>query len=383
MIAALRPQEKRYSVSDSHGLSIRVHPSGTKSWCLRVSSNGKVTDITLGHFPEISLKHARQLARRKRKELGQEPPDGYTFNDAFRLWCNLKKGRIVSYRDERRLLERHLIPHIKNRQLDTISAPLIIHVVKPLEREGKQVTLKRVIMRCREILDLAVCAGFIQHNPIERLSRIFPAPIATPMPAIDWRDLPAAFCAVKNAPVRMKILFLWSLCSMLRPGETAKLEWSWIGEDNVLCIPAEKMKKNRPHRVPLNQKMMLLLDCAKETSAHPHSKFIFPSRTGDKPMSSQTMAKFLHSTSLTGKLVAHGLRSVARSWMADNLMPYEAAEACLSHLTGSSVSRAYQRSDFLDVRKDIYERWCDFVFSCADGAGFLDDFPSARTKLMK
>lgn len=53
-----------------------------------------MTDLSLGRWPEVSLMQARQIARRKRKELGQEPPRGYVLQDAFRLWCNLKRGRI-------------------------------------------------------------------------------------------------------------------------------------------------------------------------------------------------------------------------------------------------------------------------------------------------
>ncbi|EJW99573.1 hypothetical protein EVA_12320 [gut metagenome] len=60
----------------------------------------------------MSLKEARQVTRRKRKEFDQEPPKGYVFGDAFRLWCNQKKGRIVSYENEKRMLERHLLPYV-------------------------------------------------------------------------------------------------------------------------------------------------------------------------------------------------------------------------------------------------------------------------------
>lgn len=90
-------------------------------------------------------------------------------------------------------------------------------------------------------------------------------------------------------------------------------------------------------------------------------------------MSSQTLAKYLHSTELRGKLVAHGCRSIARSWMTDHEVSYEVAEACLAHLTGSAVSRAYQRSDFLDARKNVYAQWCFYVFDCARCAGIKVD----------
>ena len=358
-------------MTDGHGLTLRVHPTGSKTWCLRLSSGGRVTDISLGKWPEVSLKQARQEARRRRKSEGLEPPRGYVFADAFRLWVGLKKGRIVSYRDERRILENHLLPHLRNRQLDEITAPLIIQVVRPLEAAGKQVTLKRVLMRTREILDLAVCAGYIQHNPIERVSRVFAAPVVTPMPAIDWRNLHEAMTVMTEAPKRIQVIFLWSLCSMLRPGETAKLRWEWIVDD-VLTIPSEEMKKRRPHRVPLTPLMRRLLDAARESSFYPRSTLIFPGRTG-KAMSSQTLAKYMHDTPLRGRLVAHGLRTIARSWLADHEFPFEASEACLSHVAGSTVSRAYQRSDYLESRRTIMREWCAFVGDCAQSAGLLTE----------
>lgn len=287
---------------------------------------------------------ARQLARRKRKELGQEPPRGYVLSDAFRLWCNLKRGRITSYMDEKRRLERYVISPLGRRQLDEITAPLIIATVRHIEAAGHQATLKRVLMRTREIMDLAVCAGYILHNPVARVSRVFAAPIVRPMPSISWQSLPDALAVVKCASMRTQTLFLWSLASMLRPGETAKLRKEWIDGD-TLSIPASEMKKGRLHRVPLTPFMRLLL------------------------------AKYLHGTTLAGKLVAHGLRSMARCWMADMGTPFEVAEACLSHVSGSQVSRAYQRSDYLDARRAVMQAWSDYLEHCAQGAGMLPLYP--------
>lgn len=107
-----------------------------------------------------------------RQRAGLEPPRGYSFRDAFRLWCNLKKGRIVSYQAEKRRLEKYVLGPIGSRQIDEITAPLVIQTVRAIEDDGHQATLKRILMRTREIMDLAVCAGFIHHNPIDRVSKV-------------------------------------------------------------------------------------------------------------------------------------------------------------------------------------------------------------------
>lgn len=271
------------------------------------------------------------------------------------------------------MLERLILPHLRNRQLDEITAPLIVQIVRPLDTSGRRVTLKRVLMRTREILDLAVCAGYIQHNPIERVSRIFAPPVTTPMPAVDWRELVDVMKVMTEAPYRVQVLFAVSLCTMLRPGEVTGLRWDWIDGD-TLTIPAEHMKKARTHRVPLTPEALRLLNAARACSTHPRSGFVFPAvRDGSKSLNSQTLAKHMHSTSLRGKLVAHGLRSIARSWLADNGEPFEAAEACLSHVVGSGISRAYQRSDYLDVRRGIMARWSSFVAGCARSADLLPE----------
>lgn len=165
---------------------------------------------------------ARQIARRKRKELGQEPPRGYVLRDAWTLRKNLKRGRIVSYQDEKRRMERYIIQPLGGRQIDEVTAPLVIQTVKSIERAGHQATLKRVLMRTREVMDLAVCAGYIHHNPVDRVSRVFAAPIVKPMPSVHWRELPRVMEIVMSAPKRTQLLFAWACLSLLRPIETVK-----------------------------------------------------------------------------------------------------------------------------------------------------------------
>lgn len=166
-IKALRPKERRYQVTDADGLALRIQTSGVKSWVLRVFQNGRIVDITLGHWPELSLMQARATARRKKKELELEPSGSYTVRDAFKFWCSKKKGRIISYRDEKLRLEKYVISKIGSRQLDTITPPILIKLMEPIEAAGKQSTVKRLLMRTREIFDMAVNAGYLQRLPIQ------------------------------------------------------------------------------------------------------------------------------------------------------------------------------------------------------------------------
>lgn len=374
-IAALRPQEKRFSIAIEKGLTLRVHPSGTKSWVLRVPQNNRIIDLTLGHFPELGLQQAKAEARKRQKAFDIDPIKSYNLNDAFQLWCSAKKGRIVSYDQERRTIHRHLIQHLGNHQLDEITAPLVIKTVRSIEARGHQCTLKHVLMRLREILDLAVFAGYISHNPISKISKAFAPAVSHPMPSMDWRMLPTVMRVMKDAPPRLQNYFLFSLCSMLRPGEVAMLEKAWIDRDTI-TIPAESMKKRRQHRVPLSSLMKKLLEREKQFSPHPKNKFVFAGRKSNGHISKQALAKYLLQTPLGGQIVPHGFRSMARCWMADNGVSFEIAESCPSHVAGDKVYRAYQRSDFLESRRMVMERWSSYVLFCAASAGLLEENPS-------
>lgn len=375
-IAALKPRDRRYQITDQSGLALRIQRSGVKSWVLRVPNNGRVVDITLGHWPEISLMQARSLARQKKKELELQPPDSYTVRDAFRFWCSKKKNRILSYRDERMRLEKYVVSKIGSRQLDSITPPILIKLMEPIEAAGKQSTVKRLLMRTREIFDMAVNAGFLQSNPLSKITKVFPVPNVKHMPAVDWKELPIVISQIEAiAPKKYRLLFYFSLATLLRPGEIVAIRLEWINE-TAITIPANVMKMKRTHRVPLTPYLISLVADIKKSRRNKRSPFLFPASKSNRPISSQSLAKWLHSKEeFNGRLVAHGLRSIGRSWFADNDVPFEVAEACLAHLVGSQVVRAYQRSDYFDARVSVMLRWHAYIQQCVQCAQLLAQKP--------
>lgn len=380
LIKALKPKKRRYQITDQSGLALRVQISGVKSWVVRVPQNGRVLDITLGHWPEISLMQARSLARRKRRELELEPSGSYTLRDAFKFWCSKKKNRIASYRDEKLRLEKYVISKLGSRQLDSITPPVLIKLLEPVEAAGKLSTVKRLLMRVREIYDLAVNAGFIQANPLSKITKVFPAPEVRHMPAPDWKELPIVISQIEAlAPPKYKCLFYFSLATLLRPGEVVSVRIEWISEESI-TIPAEFMKMKRIHRIPLTPYLIALINEAKTIRKNKRSPFLFPAANKNQHISGQAMAKWLHEQpEFRNRLVAHGLRSIGRSWFADNDVPFEVAEACLAHLVGSQVVRAYQRTDFFAPRQKIMLSWHAYIETCARCAQVLSQKPDASS----
>ena len=372
----MRPKSRRYQVTDSCGLALRIQTSGVKSWVLRVFQNGRIVDITLGHWPELSLLQARATARRKKKELELEPSGSYTVRDAFKFWCSKKNGRIISYRNEKLRLEKYVISKIGSRQLDTITPPILIKLMEPIEAAGKQSTVKRLLMRTREIFDMAVNAGYLPSNPLAKITKVFAVPTVKHMASVDWKELPIVVSQIESlAPPKYKNLFYFSLATLLRPGEVVSIRIDWINEE-AITIPAEFMKMKRVHRIPLTPYLIALIQEAKTIRKNKRSPFLFPGTRPNKHISGQALAKWLHSQpEFKNRLVAHGLRSIGRTWFADNDVPLEVAEACLAHVTGSQVVRAYQRGDYFASRSKILLGWHAYIQTCARCAQVLSQIP--------
>ena len=176
IIRALKPKETRYQITDYAGLALRVQRSGVKSWVLRVPQSGRIHDITLGHWPEISLMQARALARRKRRELELEPSGSYTFRDAFKFWCSKKKNRIASYRDEKLRLEKYIISKLGSRQLDSITPPVLIKLLEPVETAGKLSTVKRLLCVSGKFLIWPLMPDSSRRIRSPKLQRFFRSP---------------------------------------------------------------------------------------------------------------------------------------------------------------------------------------------------------------
>ncbi len=361
------PKEKRYTIAVGESLYLRVLPSGSKSWVLRYSFCGKVKDLTLGHYPDLTLLQARQSAHLKREELKIKPSHGLTFADAYKLWKQKKKGRIASYTDECQRIEAHLLPYLAKVPLEQITAPVGLNVVMKLE--DRLPTLRRVLMRLNEILELAVCAGLLNFNPCRKLSKVFALHTPVNRPYIEAKCLGELFVLLKGHPLWFHCYVLFCVYSLLRPIEVSSVKTKWIYTD-YLQLPAEIMKKRRVHRVPLCEPVIRLIRLTRRLHTR-RSGYLFAFGRGGKHINKQHLSKFLELSALRGKLCHHGLRATGRTWMRDQGVSHEVAEDALAHVSGSATERAYLRGDYLEQRREVMLKWWTYIFSlycaqCAD-----------------
>ncbi|EOG9708991.1 integrase domain-containing protein [Vibrio cholerae] len=384
-----KAKEKEYYLVDGQGLKLRVLPSGSKQWLFNYyrPTNGKRANLNLGRFPDVSLVQARKASlnakeliaqgidpqdERKRQQQAHKEIHEHTFVNVAKDWFAIKQHDVTpDYAlDIWRSLELHVFPHISDKPVKAITAPEIIELLKPIEAKGSLETVKRLTQRLNEVMNFATNCGLIQANPLTGIKAAFKKPKKENMAALTPAELPELMGAIANASIKRttRCLLEWQLHTMTRPAEASGARWDEINwEEKVWTIPAERMKKRREHRIPLTEQMLALLGVMKPISGH--RDFIFPSdRDPKKPCNSQTANMALKRMGFAGRLVSHGLRSLASTTLNEQGFAPDLVEAALAHVDDNQVRSAYNRTDYLERRKPMMCWWSGHIEEAAKGS---------------
>lgn len=388
-IKSAKPRDKEYNLFDGDGLRLRIKPNGSKQWIFNYYKpiTGKRANLSLGKYPDLSLANARKNAmaarellaqgidpqeERKRQELVHKEIYEHTFAKVSEDWFNLKKHEVTpDYAvDIWRSLELHVFPQIANTPVKDIDAPLVIDLLRPIEAKGSLETVKRLSQRLNEIMNYAANCGLVKANPLTGIRAAFKKPKKENMAALAPDELPELMGAIANASIKRttRCLIEWQLHTMTRPSEASGARWDEIEwEEKIWTITADRMKKRREHRIPLTEQMLALLEVMKQISGH--REFIFPSdRDPKKPCNSQTANMALKRMGFAGRLVSHGLRSLASTTLNEQGFDRDLIEASLAHVDDNQVRSAYNRTDYLERRRPMMSWWSEHIEEAAKGS---------------
>lgn len=260
-------------------------------------------------------------------------------------------------------MEKDVFPAIGEIPVQQIKARTLVEALEPIKSRGALETVRRLVQRINEIMIYAVNTGLIDANPASGIGMAFEKPKKQNMPTLRPEELPKLMrsLVMSNLSVPTRCLIEWQLLTLVRPSEASGARWSEIDLDAKLwTIPAERMKAKREHIVPLSLQSLEILDVMKPISAH--REHVFPSRNDPKqPMNSQTANAALKRIGYGGKLVAHGLRSIASTVMNESGLNPDVIEAALAHSDKNEVRRAYNRTTYLEQRKELMNWWGSFI----------------------
>ncbi len=208
------------------------------------------------------------------------------------------------------------------------------------------------MQRVNEIMIYAVNTGLIDANPASGIGMAFEKPKKQNMPTLRPEELPMLMrsLVMSNLSVPTRCLIEWQLLTLVRPSEASGARWAELDLDAKLwTIPAERMKAKREHIVPLSPQALEILDVMKLISAH--REHVFPSRNDPKqPMNSQTANAALKRIGFGGRLVAHGLRSIASTALNEAGFNADVIEAALANSDKNEVRRASNSSAYIEQR---------------------------------
>lgn len=372
---------------DGNGLYLVVDPSGARRWIVRVTVKGQKnrkgaplrTDFGLGSADLITLTEARDRALEYRRMARQGLNPRYnvqreipTFEEMARqvhierlpTWKNAKHGRqwINTLRD-------YAFSKVGRMPVDSIGQPEVLMCLSPIWTE-KHETARRLAQRLKTVLDVAKSKGFRDgENPVTAIrdAKVLPKVVVKPKhhKAMAWQDVPAFYAELKTRSAMAAKALMFTCLTGSRTGEVLGMKWDEVDFDaRIWTCPAERMKTAEDHRVPLTDEMLAILQPLKALK----SEYVFEGQKRHKPLSNMSMLMLLRRMNVDGVTV-HGFRSTFRDWAAEIAnAPREIAEMSLAHRVGSDVELAYKRSDLLERRRALMERWSHYV-NGADGGG--------------
>ncbi|UJL36315.1 integrase domain-containing protein [Pantoea agglomerans] len=370
--------DKDLTLHDGDGLFMVVKTTGKKLWRFRYQrpATKQRTMMGLGAFPALSLADARRLradylsllangidpqTQAEQVTEQQQIALDSIFSTVAANWFSLKQASVTAdyAKDIWRSLEKDVFPALGEIPVQEIKARKLVEALEPIKARGALETVRRLVQRINEIMIYAVNTGLIDANPASGIGMAFEKPKKMNMPTLRPEELPKLMrsLVMSNLSVSTRCLIEWQLLTLVRPSEASGAKWLEIDFNAKLwTIPAVRMKAKREHIVPLSPQALDILELMKPISAH--REHIFPSRNDPKqPMNSQTANAALKRIGYGGKLVAHGLRSIASTALNEAGFNSDVIEAALAHSDKNEVRRAYNRSTYLQQRHELMNWW--------------------------
>lgn len=398
-IRTLKPSDKPFKVSDSHGLYLRVKPGGSRHWYLKYRISGKESRIALGAYPAISLSDARQQREGIRKMLalninpvqqraavrGSRTPEKVFKNVALawhksnRKWSQNTADRLLAS------LNNHIFPVIGNLPVSELKPRHFIDLLKGIEEKGLLEVASRTRQHLSNIMRHAVHQELIDTSPAANLGGVTTPPVRRHYPALPLERLPELLeriGAYHQGRELTRHAVLLMLHVFIRSSELRFARWSEIDFTNrVWTIPATRepiigvrysgrgAKMRMPHIVPLSEQSIAILKQIKDITGN--NELIFP---GDhnpyKPMCENTVNKALRVMGYDTKkdICGHGFRAMACSaLMESGLWAKDAVERQMSHQERNTVRMAYiHKAEHLEARKTMMQWWSDYLEACRE-----------------
>jgi len=392
-IETAKPRERKYRLTDGHGLSLVVHPGGGRYWIQRYRRpSGQSAELNIGVYPVITLERAREASLEARRLLAEGIDPGAakkarkaskTGDRSFetlareaidhiaRDWSSQEHhARQVSH------MQRHVYPWIGHIAAAELSAPDVVSVLDRIDRSGRRATAIKLKSLIGQILRYGAARGWCERDVTQELRGEYSKQAPQHRPAItDPHKLGRLLRAMDsyNGEYATRAALMLSPLTFPRPDAIRRLEWSEINWDQAQWeVPASKMKTRTSHIIPLATQAIAILEDLRPLTQH-RSRFVFPSvRGADRPLSNNTIRTAMLPLGFTGDAIdgkqpddrlvtGAGFRPTARTMLVERMgYPEHLVKMQIGHVVQDIHGRAYDRSTFLPERRQMMQAWADF-----------------------
>ncbi|HWZ63039.1 MAG TPA: integrase arm-type DNA-binding domain-containing protein [Steroidobacteraceae bacterium] len=377
-VRSAKSREKAFKLSDERGLFLLVTLTGSRLWRLKYRLNGREKLISLGAYPDVTLKRAREKRDAARRLIadGIDPSAqrkaeraalAQSFEGVAKEWLELQTKSLapetISILSAR--LDGGLYPYIGSRPISAITAQELLGALRRIEARGRHETAHRVRALAGRVFRYAVATGRAHHDVAADLKGAL-APVkakhfASVTDPARVGELMRAIHGYSGHPVTALALKLAPLV-FVRPGELRAAEWPEFDLENAEWrIPGERMKMGEPHLVPLSRQALAILRELQPLARG--GKYLFPSlRTRDRPMSDNTINAALRRMGYTSEeQTGHGFRSMASTLLNEQGFPPDVIELQLAHTERNKVRAAYNKAQRLPERRKMMQAWADHL----------------------
>jgi integrase len=380
-----KPTERPYKLFDERGLFLFVTPTGGRLWRLRYRIGKLEKLISLGAYPDVTLKRAREKRDEARKLIADDiDPSAErkakraalleTFEEVAKEWLELQSKSLaletISILGAR--LNSALYPYLGSRPVAAITAQELLAALRRIEARGKHETAHRVRALAGRVLRYAVATGRAQHDVAadlrDALAPVKSKNFASVTDPVRVGELMRAIYGYAGHPVTALALKLAPLV-FVRPGELRAAEWAEFDLSNAEWrIPGPRMKMGEPHIVPLARQALAILSELQPFARG--GRYLFPSlRTRARPMSNNTINAALRRLGYTSEeQTGHGFRSMASTLLNEQGFPPDVIELQLAHAERNKVRAAYNKAQRLAERRKMMQAWADYLDGLRAGA---------------
>ncbi len=379
------PSKSPRKLADGHGLYLWVMPNGAKYWRFKYRVDGKERIVSIGVYPETSLKDAREQRNtlrqmrsdgldpvnelKKKKALSQQSHEN-TFEAIAREWHeNTKSKWSDRYADGvMKSFEAYVFPEIGNYPIKDIEPPILLQAIRKIENRPAIEIAKRQLQKCGEVFRYAIATGRAVRDPSSDIKDALRPQKTEHYAALDVKELPEFLDTLEKNDARLyrstrnavKLIML----TFVRTNELIGARWEEIDfEAQEWVVPAERMKMKNEHVVPLSRQAVAILKDQKEIAGQ--WPLVFPSSVRPKqPMSNNTILGAIKRMGYKGRMTGHGFRALAMSAIKQELgYRHEVVDRQLAHAPRNKIDKAYDRAQFLDERKKMMQEWADYIDS--------------------